>query len=424
MYRRLVFVVPVGLLGGLIVMSSARADGPDKRPPVKTPVVKVVTGGESKIPASACRQMLVGPGVKQPDPFPGYRGFVGWESPLRLRDGTLLVGFSAGYWHASPPTPLRVPPATLKHWQDLGMQKDIDAPRGGRAMIIRSNDGGKTWSKPATIIDTPADDRHPNFLELPDKTILCTLFTYTGSEDVAKEPDLAARTGILRSTDGGKTWEQKPRRLPSPFVFDATDGPPILLQDGSILLAVYGSPAKGVPEQVGIFRSTDTGQTWKLLSVVKSNHEMSEPTVAQLPSGRLVLMARPEGDVAWSDDGGHTWTQPVSFGMRMFEPGLVTLKDGTLLCLHGSYGAGGFRAIFSTDGGATWIAPAAKHGFVVDAGVYGYAKGVLMPDGSVFAAYIHTGGHKTKDAESNGIFAIRLRVRPDHSGIDLLPAVE
>jgi len=25
--------------------------------------------------------MLVGPGVNQPDPFPGYYVFVGWESP-------------------------------------------------------------------------------------------------------------------------------------------------------------------------------------------------------------------------------------------------------------------------------------------------------------------------------------------------------
>ena len=38
----------------------------------------------------------------------------------------------------------------------------------------------------------------------------------------------------------------------------------------------------------------------------------------------------------------------------MFDPGLVVLGDDTLLCLHGSYGAGGLRAMFSTDGGHTW----------------------------------------------------------------------
>lgn len=415
--------IAVGLVITLSVEVWAAEAAPSPAATAPSVTVKVVEGGESKVPATACRRMLVGPGVNQPDAFPGYAGFVGWESPIRLHDGTMLVGFSAGYWHASPPTPFRVSPKDLKTWQDLGMPKDIEAPRGGRAMIIRSTDGGRTWTKPATIIDTPADDRHPNFLELPDGTILCSFFTYPGQGDPEKEPELAARTHILRSTDGGRTWGP-PKTLPSPFIFDATDGPFILLKDGSVMLVIYGSPKKDVPEQVGVFRSTDKGETWQLLSVVKSNHEMSEPTIAQLPDGRLVLMARPEGDIAWSDDGGRTWTPPVSFGMRMFEPGLVVLKDGALLCLHGSYGAGGFRAIFSTDGGRTWVAPSPKHGFAVDPSVYGYAKGIVLPDGSVYAVYIHTGGHRTKDAQSNGIWAIRLRVRPDQKGIDLLPATE
>jgi hypothetical protein len=98
------------------------------------------------------------------------------------------------------------------------------------------------------------------------------------------------------------------------------------------------------------------------------------------------------------------------------------LRDGTLLCLHGSYGAGGFRAIFSRDGGRTWNAPHEKHGFAVDPAVYGYGRGIELPDGSVFAVYIHTGGHTTHDAKTEALWAIRLRVRPDHSGIELLPA--
>lgn len=45
----------------------------------------------------ACRRMLVGPGVNPPDPFPGYTGFVGWEAVIRLRNGTWLLGFIAGW---------------------------------------------------------------------------------------------------------------------------------------------------------------------------------------------------------------------------------------------------------------------------------------------------------------------------------------
>jgi hypothetical protein len=395
------------------------AEGQEMAPTVE---VKIVEGGESEASFKDCRRMLVGPGVNQPDPHPGYAGFVGWQAPVRLRDGTLLVSFSTGYWHASPPTPLRLAPKTLEEWTKLGMPTDVDAPTGGRAMLIRSEDDGVTWGKPETIIDTPWDDRSPALLELPDGTIVCSFFTYPGRDDLKEHPELAHRTNIIRSFDGGRTWEQEPRRLPSPFLADATDGPPILLQDGSALLAVYGAPPEGGPEQAGVFRSTDGGETWELLSTVKAKHEMSEAGLAQLPDGRLVMIARSEGDITWSEDGGRTWTEPVTFGMRMYEPGLLVLRDGTLLCLHGSYGAGGFRAIFSTDGGRTWIAPAENHGFAVDPSVYGYGRGIELPDGSVFAAYIHTGGHRTEDARTEAIWSIRLRVRPDHSGIDLLPA--
>ena len=61
------------------------------------PVVKVVQGGDPAQDYRQFRRMLVGPGVNQPDPYPGYGGFVGWQSPIVLRNGTMLVGFTSGY---------------------------------------------------------------------------------------------------------------------------------------------------------------------------------------------------------------------------------------------------------------------------------------------------------------------------------------
>jgi hypothetical protein len=66
-------------------------------------------------------------------------------------------------------------------------------------------------------------------------------------------------------------------------------------------------------------------------------------------------------------------------------------------------------------------APATGHGFLVGSS-YGYGKAMERPDGSLLVTYIATGGHRTEDAKTNGIRSIRLRVRADHSGIDLLPA--
>ena len=387
----------------------------------ETVSVKVVEGGESQRKARECRGVIVGPGVNQPDPFPGYQGFVGWESPIRLRDGSWLVGFSAGYWHASGPTPHRYPPETLAEYVKMGMPADVDATTGGRAMLTWSTDEGRTWSKPATLIDTPADDWHPSFLELPSGTILCSFFTYMGAGDFKADPSLAYRTHVIRSVDGGATWQPETHPLPSPFIADESDGPMVLTKDGSVLLAINGKPAEGGRESVALLHSTDEGVSWEMVSTIATDHDLCEPSVAELPDGRLVLIARPEGDICWSEDKGRTWTKPVSFGMRLFAPSLCVTNDGTLLCLHGSYGAGGLRAIFSIDGGLTWIAPASNYGFLVDRS-YGYGKATKLADGSFFVVYLSTGGHAAKDARNNAVRCIRLRIRPDHSGIDLLPA--
>jgi photosystem II stability/assembly factor-like uncharacterized protein len=389
------------------------------------PVIKVVDGGEPSRDFRECRRMLVGPSVNQPDPYPGYGGFVGWQAPIVLRDGTMLVGFSSGYWHASPPTSyFRQDPAKLAEWKKIGMPTDIVAPRGGRAEFIRSTDGGKTWSKPSVLIDTPWDDRAPNFLQLKDGTILCSFFTYPGptATNLDRDPAKSTLTGIIRSFDNGQTWEREPKRLPIPFAADATDGPIVQLQDGAVLICVYGRPVDAIHDMVAFCRSADGGETWELLSTLSGDHEMSETAVAQLPDGRLVLIARPEGDIAWSSDGGRSWTEPVSTGIRLFEPRLISLSDGTLLCLHGSYGAGGYRAMFSTDGGESWVCPNEKWGFPVDPSVYGYGQAVELEDGTVWAAYIHTGGHRANDAKTEALWSIRLRVRLSHDGIDLLPA--
>jgi sialidase-1 len=418
-WGRLFSVLLTGLLcaGGSLAVLAAKA--PAKPEP---PKVKIVQGGESHLPASQCRKMIVGPGVNQPDPFPGYGGFVGWECPARLRDGTMYVSFNAGYWHASPPTP--IDPGQLKEWTKIGYPANVQAPRGGRAMIAKSTDDGVTWTKPTTLVDTPWDDRHPAIAELSDGTLVCTLFTYPSREIETTEmdPSKAAHIGVIRSLDGGKTWDTEVRRMPPGFTSDATDGPAVELPDKTILLAGEGKEKAPGRWVIGIFESADGGATWRLRAKVATDHDQYEPSVVRLKDGRLVMITRPEGAITWSGDEGRTWTPPVTFGFRMYAPTLLVLADGTLLCHYGSYIRGGLKAMFSTDGGKTWVAPGPNYGFVVD-GTYGYSRSCLMPDGSAYLAYIGTGGHHTEDARTNMIWSIRLRVRPDHAGIELVPVV-
>lgn len=173
-----------------------------------------------------------------------------------------------------------------------------------------------------------------------------------------------------------------------------------------------------------MFQSKDQGDTWKCIGTLKTYYDLDESSIALLRDGRLIMVARPEGALAWSSDGGHTWTDPVRLPFRMFDPWLLTLKDGTLLCVHGSYNQErrGLRAILSPDGGKTWFAAGPDYGFSIDPSVYGYSRGVQLPDGSVFIAYQQTAGARWADSCHMTIFGLRFRVLTGGRGIELLPA--
>jgi hypothetical protein len=113
----------------------------------------------------------------------GQSRFVGWSGVARAKSGALLVTFSSGYWHASPPTGLTALPADFaelfKRLSGVDLST-INAPCGGRAEIIRSEDGGLAWSKPEVMIDTPLDDRSPAPVQLSDGTLVASFFDADG----------------------------------------------------------------------------------------------------------------------------------------------------------------------------------------------------------------------------------------------------
>ncbi len=364
-----------------------------------------------------CRRMLVGPWCNQPEEYEGYNGFVGWMAVTILRSGRWLMTFSSGYWHASFPLTeeLLKDPKNLKFFQD--MQKYgcpfVKAPRGGRAHITYSDDKGLTWSKPETLIDTERDDRLPSILELDDGTLLCTFFDYA-------MPGSYLAWHML-SHDGGKTWTKPINPHPQGGGFGAS--PIIQFSDGTVVWIMEGRfDPKADYNVIGVFRSEDRGQSFQLAAVVNSGHEMNEPTVAELPDKRLVQISRRKDDICWSSDGGRTWTEPVSFGVELFDPHLVMCPNGVLACFHGSYQTGGVRVILSKDLGQTWHGPAETMGYCVDPSVYGYSAPAVLPDGTVYLAYIHSGGHSPADARTQAIWGIRIKINDNADGIEILPA--
>ena len=370
-----------------------------------------------------CRAVLVGPGHNQPESYEGYGGFVGWSGVTRLRSGRWLVTFTSGLWHGTLPWTEEIArdPACRKQfeeWAAIGLP-DMPAPRGGRAHVMHSDDAGHTWSKPRTLVDTERDDRHPTIVELGDSTLFCSWF---GS----RYPRVTHAYYML-SRDGGETWTRPLHPGGEPQEGSFGNGSAIRLADGSVVWAISGGfGAAGVPARVRIFRSRDHAATFEHISTVESDHDLHEPTIAELPGGRLVMVARREGDMGWSDDGGETWTLSGSTGWGLYDPHLLAIPNGVLALFAGSYHGGGIRVLLSADGGHTWNGPEAEssepYGYSVDRGVYGYCHPMLLDDGTAYLVYLHTGGHRSEDARTESLFGLRVRVHDDAGGIDVLPA--
>jgi len=364
-----------------------------------------------------CRQMLVGPWHNQPEEYEGYNGFVGWAGVTRRRSGGWLITFTSGHWHATYPWTdvIRKDPEALalfNNWQKVGLP-DIDAPRGGRAHIMFSDDEGASWSRPQTLIDTKDDDRHPTVLELDDGTLLSTW-------RVARFPSVGSCQYML-SHDGGETWADA-IELDETREIALSNGAAMQLADGTVLYVTYG-PFEGTDHtSVGIYRSTDRARSFQLHSIIEADYHLEEPTVAELPDGRLVMVMRREGNVSWSDDGGKTWTQSNATGWDLFDPHLIVAPNGVLALFHGSYKTGKLRVLLSPDGGQTWHGPAEWLGYSVDPSVYGYCHPIVLPDGTIYLVYLNTGGHLPADARTEALWGLRVRVHDDAGGIDILPA--
>ena len=130
-------------------------------------------------------------------------GYFGWPSIARLADGTLIAGASGLRWsHICP-------------W--------------GKSVLSESHDGGKTWTEPHVVHDSPLDDRDVGVVALGGQSVMITWFTLDSREFLAEyrrgmsgavrswmegkvsaldDQTVKAHKGSWTrlSTDGGKTW--------------------------------------------------------------------------------------------------------------------------------------------------------------------------------------------------------------------------
>jgi sialidase-1 len=320
----------------------------------------------------------------------------GWPTLARRRNGQLLLVYSGG--------------------------REAHVCPFGRVELMQSDDDGRTWSEPRTLLDTPIDDRDAGVLETAKGTILVTTFTSLAYEPILAKaekikagekgawpveqlqrwqaahqrlsaPQRQAKLGVwmLRSTDGGATWS-----APYDCLVDSPHGP-IQLADGRLLYAGKDLWREG--HRVGVCQSADDGASWQWLADLPvrpgDDHEKyHELHAVETATGQLVLHVRNHNQAnagetlqSESSDGGKTWSLPHTIGVWGLPSHLLRLGDGRLLMTYGHrrkpYGN---QARISNDGGRNWSEP-----MIISAdgaaGDLGYPSTVQLADGSLLTVW-------------------------------------
>lgn len=303
-----------------------------------------------------------------------------WATMFTLKDGSLAAILRGGAPH-------------------VGLDSRLD--------LIKSKDGGKTWSKPKTIV--PAVDR----LDvrgsasgvMADGTIVCG---YVESDWFVKGAFSVAEhkftSWYVISTDQGKTWSPKREMLAGPIDDPAMYGRTCLLEDGTALMTVYGKNREDQGARwCGLVRSTDHGRTWGDFSPIAKG--FNETTLIKVPDGRLLAFLREDGRAvgvfqAESTDGGRTWGPPRRLTKPHQHPADATLlASGNLLLTYGNrIGELAVGAMLSRDLGRTWDwehrVVLAKDTLVLKDktwGDCGYPTTVQLPDGTINTLYYRLG---------------------------------
>lgn len=115
------------------------------------------------------------------------------------------------------------------------------------------------------------------------------------------------------------------------------------LSNGDLLAPLYGTLPDDPRERATVVRSTDGGLTWDIESeatlAVADGISFQEPVLTVLPNGQVVVLIRSNSAgfayLARSYDGGYTWTPAERTDMPASSHHLLTLANGDILVTYG-----------------------------------------------------------------------------------------
>src|SRR5690606_18581794 len=122
----------------------------------------------------------------------------------------------------------------------------------------------------------------------------------------------------------------------------ATHGPIVELDNGDLLVPLYGRLPEGGPGPASVVRSTDGGRTWPEQNEAfigrDAAFDYQEPNLSVLRDGTLLAVLRTSINLAyvsWSHDDGHTWTEPVGTELPASSHHQLVLHNGDVLLTYG-----------------------------------------------------------------------------------------
>lgn len=223
-----------------------------------------------------------------------------------------------------------------------------------RGRVFKTEDGGESW----TLI-WEGDDLARYLIIDPDDSD--TLYLSTGIFDREAynsdcENGESGGVGVLKSSDGGETWESIINGLTDLYVGCLRMHP----TNSNILFAAAGNNSCSCSYSEdyvtgGLFKTENGGVSW---TQVIENDLMT--TINFSPSNPDIIYAGSYYSIYRSDDGGDTWTTNSKEDASGYGPegviagipiDLVIATDNPDTLFVNNYGGGVFR---STDGARTW----------------------------------------------------------------------
>lgn len=280
-------------------------------------------------------------------------------------------------------------------WQEIVFS---GGSHGGEIFFARSSDGGRSFSEPLNLSNTPAGD---------GKGRLTRRFWHNGSLDLvlgqggqlfAAWTEFEGALWVSRSTDGGQSFSP-PLRVVGQGVGAPARGPSLAVDPAGVIYlawAVGEDPAANIH----FAKSTDQGASFSPpRPILISDAHADAPKIAVDGKGilHLVYAQSPAGPLqryyiyySRSSDGGRTFEQPREIAgpqtglVSVHFPALSVDEANNLYVLWELYFSGvphprGLGFTYSGDGGLTFAPASVIPGSIpTGQGVNGSLQGLLM----------------------------------------------